>query len=45
MAQEIQTLQPQERLSMTTQPQPFVSAFESVAKSDTFIGDLGATMA
>ena len=45
MAQEIQTLQPQERLSITTQPQPFVSAFESVAKSDTFIGDLGATMA
>jgi hypothetical protein len=45
MAQEIQTLQPQERLSLMTQPQPFISAFESVAKSDTFIGDLGATMA
>jgi hypothetical protein len=45
MAQEIQTLQPQERLSIMTQPQPFLAAFENVAKSDTFIGDLGATMA
>lgn len=45
MATEIQTLEPAQRLSITTQPQPFLSAYENLAKSDTFMGDLGATIA
>lgn len=45
MATEIQTLEPKAQLNITTQPQPFVSAFENLGKSSTFLGDLGATIA
>jgi hypothetical protein len=45
MAQEIQTLQPQERLSITTQPQNFVGAMTQLASTPTILGTIGATMA
>jgi hypothetical protein len=45
MATEIQTLEPTQRLSITTQPQNYVAAMDNLARSDTLIGDLGATIA
>lgn len=45
MATEIKTLEPTQRLSITTQPQNYVGAFDNLARSDTLMGDLGATIA
>jgi|688.fasta_scaffold30799_3 hypothetical protein len=45
MATEIKTLEPTQRLAITTQPQNYVAAFDNLARSDTLMGDLGATIA
>lgn len=45
MATEIQTLEPTQRLSITTQPQNFVGAFTQYAQSSNMLGELGASMA
>lgn len=45
MAQEIQTLQAQERLSLTTQPQNFVGVMTQLASTPTILGTIGANMA
>ena len=45
MATEIQTLEPAQRLSITTQPQNFVGAFTQYAQSSNMLGELGASMA
>lgn len=45
MATEIQTLQSQTPLSLTTQPQNWVNAMTQLASSSTLLGDIGVKMA
>jgi hypothetical protein len=45
MATEIQTLQSQTPLSLTTQPQNWVNAMTQIASSSTLLGDIGVKMA
>ena len=45
MATEIQTLEPTQRLAITTQPQNWVNAMTQLASSSTLLGDIGVKMA
>ena len=45
MATEIKTLEPTQRLAITTQPQNYVDAYTQYAQSSNLLGELGASVA
>jgi hypothetical protein len=45
MAQNIQTLEPTQRLNITTQPQNFANVMTQIASQPTLLGMIGTTMA
>lgn len=45
MSQNIQTLEPTQRLNITTQPQNYVNVMTQIASQPTLLGQIGATMA
>ena len=45
MSQNIQTLEPKEKLQITTQPQNYVNVMTQIASQPTLLGQIGATMA
>lgn len=45
MATEIQTLEPRQKLDVTTQPQNYVGVMTQIASQPTLLGQIGVTMA